>query len=124
MLGTLNVSIGCRSVAGVRGQRNSDGSAGRHGKEEVSTGWRITICVRKSKLRILCTQDSPIGSKQSGIASDRASCDVLFGMRMRQLRTVCHCVITCSDGILMQKEGRYLKMTSYKKLVTTVLMVQ
>jgi hypothetical protein len=52
MLGTLNVSIGCRSVAGVRGQRNSEGSAGRHGKGEVSTGWRIIIFVRKSKLRM------------------------------------------------------------------------
>jgi hypothetical protein len=27
--------IGCRSVAGVRGQRNSEGSAGRHGKGKV-----------------------------------------------------------------------------------------
>jgi len=49
---------------------------------------------------------------------------VLFGVRMLQLRTVCHCVVTCSDGILMQNGGRYLKMTSYKKLFTTVLMEQ
>lgn len=47
---------------------------------------------------------------------------MLFGMRKRQLRTVCHSVVTRSDGFLRQKVGRYLKMASYKKFVTTVLM--